>query len=101
MEYDVRVKLAVYRHFTENGQRPSPEEVVRRIGSDTKSVLKAYQRLRAQRLLSSKLTEHRSAWLPLFQVFRHSTPWKQVESSTSPIVPGMRWESLLHYTSQV
>jgi hypothetical protein len=51
MEYDVQVKLAVYRHFAENGRRPSPEEVVGRIGSDAKSVLEAYQRLRAQRML--------------------------------------------------
>ena len=51
MEYDVQVKLAVYRHFAETGRRPSPEEVAGRIGSSVESVLEAYQRLRAQRLL--------------------------------------------------
>ena len=51
MEFDVQVKLAVYRHFAETGRRPSPEEVAQRVGSDVESVLDAYRRLRAQRLL--------------------------------------------------
>ena len=51
MEFDVQVKLAVYRHFAETGHRPSPGDVAGRVGSDTDSVLAAYQRLRAQRLL--------------------------------------------------
>ncbi len=51
MEFDVKVKLAVYRHFAETGHRPSLEDVVGRIDSDVHSVLEAYQRLRAQRLL--------------------------------------------------
>jgi hypothetical protein len=51
MEYDVQVKLAVYNHFAETGRRPSPEEVARRTGSSIESVLEAYQRLCAQRLL--------------------------------------------------
>src|ERR1051325_9588358 len=32
---DLRVKLAVYRHFAETGRRPQPEEVARRAGLDT------------------------------------------------------------------
>lgn len=51
MEYDVQVKLAIYSHFAETGRGPSPTEVVGRIGSDVESVLDAYWRLRAQRLL--------------------------------------------------
>jgi alkylmercury lyase-like protein len=51
MEFDVRVKLAVYSRFAETGHRPSPDEVAERIGSDVASVLESYQRLRAQRLL--------------------------------------------------
>ena len=51
MEFEIQVKLAVYRHFTETGHRPSPREVVGRVGSDAESVLDAYRRLRAQRLL--------------------------------------------------
>ena len=51
MEFDVEVKLAVYRHFAETGHRPSIMETAVRVGSDAGSVLDAYQRLRAQRLL--------------------------------------------------
>ena len=51
MEFDIQVKLAVYRHFAETGRRPSPREVVERVGSDVKSVLDTYRRLRAQRVL--------------------------------------------------
>ena len=50
-EPDVRVKLAVHRHFAETGRRPEPEEVARRAGLDSARVLAAYQSLRAQRLL--------------------------------------------------
>lgn len=52
MDFDTQVKLAVYRHFAETGSRPSPEEVAGRVGSDVVSVLAAYPRLRAQRVLA-------------------------------------------------
>lgn len=51
MEYDVKVKLAVYRHFAETGCRPWPEDVAGRVGGDVGRVLEAYGRLRAQRVL--------------------------------------------------
>ena len=51
MEFDTRVKLAVYRYFAETGGRPSPAEVAERVGSDIENVLESYRRLRAQRLL--------------------------------------------------
>ena len=51
MDSDTQIKLAVYRHFAETGQRPSPGEVAELTDSDVPSVLDAYQRLRAQRVL--------------------------------------------------
>jgi len=51
MEFDVTVKLAVYRHFAEAGRRPAPGDVAARVGADVDRVLGAYHRLRAQRLL--------------------------------------------------
>ncbi len=51
MDFDTQVKLAIYRHFAETGRRPRPEDVVQRVGSDVDSVLDAYRRLRAQRVL--------------------------------------------------
>src|SRR5439155_4659202 len=51
MSLDTQTKLAIYRHFTETGQRPSLEIIAERVGSDVSSVRKAYVRLRAQRVL--------------------------------------------------
>jgi len=51
MSFDLAVKMAVYRHFAETGTRPPSEEVAARVGSDVTSVLDAYGRLRASRLL--------------------------------------------------
>jgi hypothetical protein len=51
MDFDTSVKLAIYRHFADTGRAPSPEEVAARAGSDVASVLKAFGRLRGQRVL--------------------------------------------------
>ena len=52
MDFDTQIKLAIYRHFAETGRRPSPADVAELVGSDVKSVLDAYPRLRAQRVLA-------------------------------------------------
>ena len=50
-DFDVRVKLAVYRHFAENGARPTADVVAERVESNRQAVVEAYARLRAQRVL--------------------------------------------------
>jgi Alkylmercury lyase len=52
MDFDTQIKLAVYRHFAETGRRPSPGDVAELVGSDAGSVLDAYPRLCAQRVLA-------------------------------------------------
>jgi hypothetical protein len=52
MDFDTQIKLAIYRHFAETTRRPSPAEVADRVGSDIPSVLDAYARLQAQRVLA-------------------------------------------------
>lgn len=52
MDFDTQIKLAVYTHFAETGQRPTPRIVAERAGSDVQSVLDSYSRLRAQRVLA-------------------------------------------------
>lgn len=52
MDYDIQVKLAVYRHFAETGLRPSVEEVAQEVVSQVPDVVEAYSRLRAQRVLA-------------------------------------------------
>jgi hypothetical protein len=51
VEFDIQVKLAVYRHFAQTGQRPSPEDVAELVGSDVGSVIDAYGRLCRKRVL--------------------------------------------------
>jgi hypothetical protein len=51
MDYETQVKLAVYRHFAETGQRPAAEQVAEATGSAAADVLEAYAKLRAQRVL--------------------------------------------------
>jgi hypothetical protein len=51
MEFDVQVKLAIYRHFARTGVRPNTEQIARSVSSDVAGVLSAYQRLRANRML--------------------------------------------------
>jgi hypothetical protein len=51
LEFDVRVQLAVYRHFAETGLRPVPEDIAERVGSDNRSVIDAYHKLGALRML--------------------------------------------------
>ena len=52
MDFDTQIKLAIYHYFAETGSRPSPADVAERVGSDVASVLDAYPRLRAQRVLA-------------------------------------------------
>jgi hypothetical protein len=51
VEYDTEVKLGVYRHFAKTGLRPTPKDIAEITSSDVSSVVEAYQRLRAQRVL--------------------------------------------------
>lgn len=52
MDFDTQIKLAIYSHFAETGQRPSAGTVAARVGTDTPVVLEAYSRLRGQRVLA-------------------------------------------------
>jgi hypothetical protein len=51
MEFDIQVKLAIYRYLAETGCRPSSTEIAQQVNADKDSVLEAYRRLRAQRVL--------------------------------------------------
>jgi hypothetical protein len=52
VDFDTEVKLAIYRHFAETGGRPSPDDVAAAVLSTTSSVLDAFGRLKAQRVLA-------------------------------------------------
>jgi len=51
LEFDTRVKLAIYHHFAETGRRPSPDDIASSVDTDVDQVLDAYRNLRAERVL--------------------------------------------------
>ncbi len=51
MDLDIRVKMAVYDHFAKTGAAPSLAGLADGVGADIESVLEAYRKLGAQRLL--------------------------------------------------
>jgi hypothetical protein len=51
VEFDVQVKLAIYRHFAETGCRPSKAQVAQRVGATVEKVLESYASLSEQRVL--------------------------------------------------
>jgi Alkylmercury lyase len=79
---DLQVKLAVYRRFAESGERPSPQDVASRVGTDVASVVAAYARLRAQRLL---VLEADGASV------RMAPPFSGVPTQHAVIVDGVRY----------
>jgi hypothetical protein len=51
MDFDVKVKLAIYQHFSETGERPSPDEIASQVDAEVDRVLESYNHLREQRVL--------------------------------------------------
>jgi hypothetical protein len=51
VDFDIKVKLAIYQHFAETGERPRLEEIASQVDAEAKKVLEAYKHLRAQRVL--------------------------------------------------
>ena len=51
MEFEVEVKLAVYRHFADTGNAPTPQIVADRVGSEPGAVVDGYRKLGELRVL--------------------------------------------------
>ena len=51
MDFDLRVKLAIYHHFAATGSRPSADQVAEQVDAAPHDVLETFRRLRAQRVL--------------------------------------------------
>lgn len=51
MDFETRVKLAIYRYFVEMGERPSPEAIAERVGVDSAVILEMYRQLAGKRML--------------------------------------------------
>jgi len=66
MEFDVQVKLAVYRALAESGQPPRLEEIGDRLGAPRAELLAAYARLAQRRLLVLEPDGHTIRMAPPF-----------------------------------
>jgi len=51
MEFNTRVKLAIYRHFAETGEAASAQAIAGRLGVGEEQVRQSYRDLRAARVL--------------------------------------------------
>ena len=51
LDFDTRVKLAIYRHFAATGERPSPADIANRVGAGVDEVRESFGRLRSNRVL--------------------------------------------------
>jgi hypothetical protein len=91
VEFDIQVKLAVYRHFAETGRRPSPRDVIQRIGSDVDGVLDAYRRLCAQRVL---VLEADGASIRMAPPFSGVPTQHSVESGGVQYFANCAWDAL-------
>jgi hypothetical protein len=50
-DFDLKLRLAVYRHFADTGRSPALAEMARIMGSGQQEIRDAYQRLYARRML--------------------------------------------------
>ena len=91
MDIDLRVKLAVYRHFAETGERPGPEQVAGQVGISSRHVLEAYGRLRALRVL---VLEADGSSIRMAPPFSGVPTQHQVESDGVRYFANCAWDAL-------
>lgn len=91
MQFDLQVKLAVYQHFAQTGGRPTVADVAERVGSETKSVLDSYQRLRARRML---VLEDDGASIRMAPPFSGVPTQHIVESGGTNYYANCAWDAL-------
>ena len=103
MDRDTRIKLAIFEHFAETGDAPSPEDLAGRTGSDIETVIDALPRLREQRVLALEADG---------STIRMAPPFSGVPTQHTVVASGTRyfancaWDSLgipaaLHRPAQV
>jgi hypothetical protein len=51
VDFDLQVKLAIYRHFAATGGRPTARQIAQELMAEVPTVLEAFERLQAQRVL--------------------------------------------------
>jgi len=66
LDFDTRVKLAIYHHFADTGRAPLPSDIAQIVGTDADAVVAAYARLRALRVLAMEKDGHSIRMAPPF-----------------------------------
>jgi hypothetical protein len=79
MDFDTRVKLAVYEWFAATGSSPTVQDVAARVSAPDADVRQAYARLRANRVLFLE---------PDGETIRMASPFSGVETQHQVVVDG-------------
>lgn len=91
MDFDTRVKLAVYRHFATAAARPSAAAIAEQLGVETQAVLDAFHRLQAQRLL---VLEEDEASIRMAPPFSGVPTQHVVEAAGQQYYANCAWDAL-------
>ena len=90
-DFDLQVKVAVYRQFAATGVRPSAGEIAQRVAADAGAVIEAYRRLRAQRVL---VLEADGASIRMAPPFSGVPTQHVVESEAVSYFANCAWDAL-------
>ena len=91
MDFDTRVKLAIYHHFAGTGSRPSLHDIAAHVGADVGQVLEAYTRLQNQRVL---VLEEDGATIRMAPPFSGVLTQHHVEISGKEYYANCAWDAL-------
>ena len=91
LDFDTRVKLAIYRHFASTGERPSPIDVANHVGADTDAVRDSLGRLRANRVL---FLEPDGATIRMAPPFSGVPTQHRVRTGNREYVANCAWDAL-------
>jgi hypothetical protein len=91
VDFDTRVKLAIYHLFAETGRRPSPDDIATHVGSDVDRVYEAYSRLRNHRML---VLEKDGATIRMAPPFSGVPTQHRVEVSGKEYYANCAWDAL-------
>lgn len=91
MEFNTRVKLAIYQFFAETGAAPGVEDIAQRIGAAPDAVRRAYAELRALRVL---FLEHDGETIRMAPPFSGVPTQHVVDTGSHRYYANCAWDAL-------
>ena len=90
-DFDLAVRLEIYRHFAGTGGRPTVEQIAARAGAEPAAVRDAYRRLEGKRVL---VLEEDGASIRMAPPFSGVPTMHVVESSDVSYYANCAWDAL-------